>query len=340
MKYFNKIAIAAAILFIALMIIWPLQQSDESMATVGDPLLTLETLGDGSELVVPIPQSVELDADTVALGERLFHDPGLSGNGFSCASCHQLATGGIDHLPKSMATGGRFDSMNTPTIFNAALNPMQTWTGRFTDLETQLDSVINNPKHFAANWPDIIAYLQQNDQYRAAFDHLFNGVINIDTITIALTTFERSLVTPNADFDRYLRGDEQALSSEQKQGYRLFIDYGCISCHQGINLGGNLLARFGIYKDGLSDKDSISEFDYGRYNHTGLERDKFVFRVPSLRNIAVTAPYFHNGTTATLSEAIRIMARIQLNVEMPPPDIALIESFLHSLTGEYRGQRL
>ena len=339
MKSFNKVAIAAAILFIALLIIWPLQQT-EDLPTTSDSLLNVDILGDGSELARPIPESVELDAAKLALGERLFNDAGISGNGFSCNTCHQLDNGGIDRLPRSLVTGGGFDEMNTPTIFNVALNSLQTWTGEFTDLESQLDMVVNNSKHFAASWPEIIQRLQQDDAYRAAFKQIFAGVISRRTISAAITTFERSLLTPNADFDRYLRGDSQALNETQLKGYRLFKSYGCISCHQGINLGGNLLARFGIYKDGLTDKSTLTPFDYGRYNITGKERDKFVFRVPSLRNVAVTAPYFHNGSTATLGDAIKIMARIQLNVDMPQQDISLIASFLNALTGEYRGKRL
>jgi cytochrome c peroxidase len=339
MKSFNKIAIASSILFIALMIIWPLQQP-EDLPSRSDSLLNIDILGDGSELARPIPTSITLDAATVALGERLFNDSGISGNGFSCNTCHQLNHAGIDQLSHSLVTGGGFDEMNTPTIFNVALNSLHSWTGEFTDLESQLDRVVNSPKHFASNWPAIIQHLQQDGEYRSAFKKIFGGAITRQTISIAITTFERSLLTPDADFDRYLRGDRTALTGDQQKGYRLFINYGCISCHQGINLGGNLLARFGIFKDGFSDKSALSQFDYGRYNITGKQRDKFVFRVPSLRNVAATAPYFHGGDTQTLGEAIKTMARIQLNIEMPQPDVNLIESFLHSLSGEYRGNKL
>jgi len=153
-------------------------------------------------------------------------------------------------------------------------------------------------------------------------------------------TFERSLITPNSDFDLYLRGNTDAITAEQKIGFQLFQDYGCISCHQGINLGGNLFARFGIFLANLSLKDNLTDYDYGRYSYTKKQQDMFLFRVPSLRNVAVTAPYFHDGSARTLKDAISTMARLQLDIILPKKDVDSIEAFLIGLTGEYKGKKL
>ncbi len=340
MSSFNKTAIAIALLLIAAMIIWPLYHPHAIQPDAPDELLTPEFLGDGSDFVLPIPQPADSQPQVTALGQRLFSDPKISGNGFSCASCHQIDNAGVDHLPTSRTTAGVPDAMNTPTIFNAALNPMLTWNGQFKTLAQQLDDVINNPKHMNASWPEVIARVDSDPEYRQRFKQALAMPVNRDSITRAITTFEKSLLTPNSDFDLYLKGDSHAISKKQKQGYQLFIDYGCISCHQGVNLGGNLLARFGVYQNAYADPSRLTSFDYGRFQLTGKPDDKFIFRVPSLRNVAVTAPYFHNGSAATLEDAINTMARVQLNVYMPKYDVKLIKAFLQSLTGTYQGHRL
>jgi len=340
MKSFNKIAVATSILFIALLIIWPLKQGGSSVPVRSDTLLTAALLGDGSQLILPLPRTLDIDSSIVTIGEKLFNDNNLSGNGFSCATCHPINGAGMDKLKLSITTSGEADEVNTPTIFNAAFNPMLTWNGKFPDLESQLDGVINNSKHMNSSWPTIITRLRQDETYRKLFKECFNEEINKRNITVAITAFERSLITPDSDFDRFLLGDEHAISSRQKEGYQLFIDYGCVSCHQGINLGGNLLARFGIFESGYKLNSELKNFDYGRFNLTQKEKDRFVFHVPGLRNIATTAPYFHDGSAPTLAEAIKTMARIQLDVDLPEQDVSLIESFLQSLTGSYRGRKL
>jgi len=340
MKSFNKVLIASFIILIGVIFIATIKPSSPAATVKSTHLLTAQILGDGTDLFVPIPVALTFDSDLVALGEKLFSDPMLGTSGFSCATCHQLDHAGIDGLPGSITADGGFEGINTPTLFNSGLNTFQTWTGKFSDLESQLDGDINNPRHMKSNWPLVIRRLEKSSRYRSLFEQIFNGEITRQTVTIAITSFERSLITPNSDFDRFLRGDRSALTNDQYRGYRLFIDYGCASCHQGINLGGNLLMRFGIYQDGLVDKAAMTNFDYGRFNFTGKEQDKFVFRVPSLRNVALTAPYFHNGKTPHLDDAIKLMAKVQLNVEMPDQDVVLIEAFLHSLSGEYRGRKL
>jgi len=310
----------------------------EAVAT--SSMLTEEYLGDGSEQVRPLPLSVQFDLQKVALGEKLFNDPLLSGNGFSCATCHQLNRGGTDGLPKSLKTGGGFDVMNTPTVFNVAFNQPITWHGRLRSLEAQLDDVINNPLHMASSWEKVIAALRQHDDYPNLFSEIYTGQINRQQIVDALVTFQNSLITPNSAFDRYLRGDQTALSALQQQGYELFRTYGCISCHQGVNLGGNLMTGFGIYDEKISKRLNANEFDLGRFMVTGDERDRYVFRVPSLRNVALTAPYFHNGSAETLNDAIKTMAQVQLGVALEDQEVDAIKAFLTSLTGEYKGRPL
>jgi cytochrome c peroxidase len=246
----------------------------------------------------------------------------------------------MDSQALSLKTGGGFDVMNTPTVFNTGFNSLLLWNGEARSLEQQLDGVINNPLHMNSNWPRVLQSISKDPHYVEQFQEIYQAPLHEDQVKNAITTFERSLVTPNSDFDNYLRGDELALSQQQKRGYHLFKQYGCISCHQGINLGGNLFAKFGIYK--LEDKPDIDSnpFHLGQYLYTKEISDRYVFRVPSLRNIAVTAPYFHDGSANNLQEAIKTMAFTQLDIILSGQEITDIESFLNSLTGEYKGRTL
>jgi cytochrome c peroxidase len=167
---------------------------------------------------------------------------------------------------------------------------------------------------------------------------VFSDGLTAANVRTALLEYERSLVTPNAPFDRYLRGDTHAISERAKQGYALFKTYGCASCHQGMAVGGNMLQRVGVMHDYFGDRGSVTPADLGHFSVTHLERDRYVFRVPSLRNVALTAPYFHDGTAATLEKAITTMARYQLGRELEDEDVALLAEFLRTLTGEYRGK--
>lgn len=305
-----------------------------------DSVLTAAYLGNGLEEVLPLPKAVELDPRKVELGELLFHDPTLSGNGFSCATCHPVDQGGMDGLALSLKTGGGSDVMNTPTVFNTGFNSLLLWNGEARSLEQQLDGVINNPLHMNSSWPKVLQSISTDQHYVAQFQEIYQAPLHEDQVMNAIATFERSLVTPNSDFDRYLRGDELALTEKQKLGFLLFKQYGCISCHQGINLGGNLFAKFGIYK--LENKPDVdtTPFHLGQYLYTKEIGDRYVFRVPSLRNIAVTAPYFHDGSAGNLQEAIKTMALTQLDIVLSEDEITHIESFLNSLTGEYQGRKL
>jgi cytochrome c peroxidase len=189
-------------------------------------------------------------------------------------------------------------------------------------------------------WEQLLAKLRSDQDYVRAFTALYGSGPERTHVLDALASFQRSLVTPDARFDRYLDGQSDALTAEEKQGYELFKSYGCISCHQGRNVGGNLLQRFGVFYDPFAQRANISDADLGRYGVTGSDSDRHVFRVPSLRNVAVTPPYFHDGSAASLTDAVDIMARAQLGRDLPGKDIDLIVKFLGTLTGEYQGRSL
>lgn len=293
------------------------------------------------EPILPLPQVMELDPGRVALGEKLFNDPRLAhNNALACASCHQIEQGGGDGLPRSITNSGDADLTNAPSIFNRAFNFRQTWRGAFRTLEEQAEADLMNPSHAATTWNELLPKLEADAGYAARFVQLY-GALRKEHVLDAIAAYERSLITPNAPFDRYLRGDADAINAEQKHGYALFKSYGCISCHQGINVGGNLFQKFGLFENYFKLRGGpLTLADLGRFNVTHDERDRHVFRVPSLRNVAVTAPYFHDGSIDRLDLAVGIMARVQLGRRPPADDVQAIVAFLTSLTGEYQGRPL
>jgi cytochrome c peroxidase len=294
----------------------------------------------GGEPVTPIKPVEYLDTAKVDLGRKLFLDVRLSrGNVFACATCHQLEAGGDDGRIHSAGADGRPLDFNTPTIFNVAANFRLNWRGNFRTLEQQNESVLLNPRIMNTTWEELLPKLRADRDYLKDFIALYGRNPAPAHVLDALATFERSLSTPNSRFDKRLRGERDAISPEEEQGFQLFKSYGCIACHQGMSLGGNLFQRFGIFHDPFARRDR-GEADLGRLAITGAEDDRHVFRVPSLRNVAVTAPYFHNGAIPSLAEAVEIMARSQLGREMPGEDLALIVQFLNTLTGEYQGRSL
>jgi len=293
------------------------------------------------EPIKPIPQAIQLDNRKVKLGEKLFHDPSLSRDGtVSCASCHNLQTGGTDRLTHSVGIKKAEGPINAPTVFNSAFHFKQFWDGRAESLEDQVDGPAQAEKEMGSTWNDIIAKLQRSPAYVATFGQIYPDGIQPANIRNAIAEFERSLITPNSRFDRYLRGDNSALTDDEREGYRKFKLYGCITCHQGVNVGGNMFQPFGLMGDYFADRGNITKSDLGRYNVTGKEEDKFVFKVPSLRNVALTAPYFHDGSAKTLEAAVTTMAQYQLGRELPTEDRDQIVKFLKSLTGEYNGKPL
>lgn len=292
------------------------------------------------DALLPLPAMPPLSAQKVALGERLFSEKRLSAdNSLACASCHDLARGGVDRLPVSVGVGGKTGPINAPTVFNAALNFAQFWDGRAATLEEQAAGPIHNPLEMASSWAEVIPKLQQDAAYREAFARLYPGRgIGAETIVDAIAAFERTLFTESR-FDRFLRGDASALDALERAGYRQFLDYGCASCHQGALVGGNMYQRFGVINDYFAGR-TASKADLGRYNVTGREEDRHVFKVPSLRNVAVTPPYFHDASVASLDEAVVVMAKYQLGRSLPADDVKAISAFLRALTGTWRGRDL
>lgn len=290
------------------------------------------------EPITPVQPPERLDVAKTRLGEKLFRDTRLSGgNAVACSGCHRLDADGADGQARSAGADGQPLDFNTPTIFNAATSFRLDWRGNFRTLEEQNEWVLLSPRIMNTTWNELIAKLSADRDYAKEFAAIYGGDVARASVLDALATFQRSLVTPDARFDKWLRGERSALSPEEERGYRLFTSYGCIACHQGRNLGGNLFQKFGIFHDPFRRRTE-SAADLGRFTLTGEAADRYVFRVPSLRNVAATAPYFHDGSTASLDQAVRIMARNQLGREIPDADVALIVRFLDTLTGEYRGR--
>lgn len=291
--------------------------------------------------ITPLPLAAALDAAKVRLGERLFNDVRLSGgNVVACASCHRLNEGGDDNRAHTAGADGEPLDFNAPTVFNAAQSFRLNWRGNYRSLEGQAEAVLLDQRVMNTTWPELLAKLRADPGYAEAFAAIYGGGPEPAHVLDALATFQRSLLTPNARFDRYLRGERAALGADEERGYELFKTYGCIACHQGINVGGNLFQKFGIFEDPFAQGATVTEADLGRFAITGKEADRHVFRVPSLRNVGVTAPYFHDGRAPTLEEAVEAMARSQLGRALTDEEVDLIVAFLRTLTGEYQGRSL
>ncbi|MCU7846989.1 MAG: c-type cytochrome [Candidatus Thiodiazotropha sp. (ex Lucinoma kastoroae)] len=296
-------------------------------------------LADGvkNEPIQPLSMEPDLDPRLVTLGDRLFHDTRLSqDNSLSCASCHVLSTGGSDHRARSVGAGGAIGGIKAPTVYNSRYNFVQFWDGRAPSLEVQASGPVHNLIEMNSNWEEVISKLSNDPAMMEQFDTLFEDSLTGDNITIAIAAFERSLVTVNSRFDRWLQGEQGVLTVKELRGYRLFKSYGCISCHQGVNVGGNMYGFMGAMGDYFKERESeITVEDLGRYNVTRRNEDKHYFKVPSLRLAAINPPYFHDGSESTLDEAVRIMGRYQLGRELPEEDIKDIVSFLFCLVGEH-----
>lgn len=321
--------------------VWGVAASLFPAAARSAPAAVWDGLGESAAPIVPIPRAIALDDAKVALGARLFADPRLSkDNTVSCASCHSLSRGGADGLARSVGIGGRQGMLNAPTVFNSGFNFRQFWNGRSASLEDQIDGPIENPAEMGSSWSQVVARVAADAGYAAAFAQAYPGeALRAGLIKDAIATYERSLITPDSRFDRYLRGEPGALTAREIEGYRKFRDYGCVSCHQGVNLGGNLYQRLGVMADFFESRVP-AEQDLGRFGVTGAEPDIHVFKVPGLRNVALTAPYLHDGSAGTLEQAVRIMGRYQLGIAMNDDDVAVIVEFLGTLTGEYQGRPL
>jgi len=281
-----------------------------------------------SEPIKPIPTDMKVNEVKAELGKKLFFDPILSKDGtISCATCHDLQNGGDDGLKFSFGINGQEGDINSPTVYNAVFNFRQFWDGRAKDLKEQVRGPIENPVEMGHTMHAAVETLKKNKMYVKYFSAIYKEGITKDTIADAIAEFEKTLITPNSPFDRYLKGDQEAISPKAKEGYLLFKSKGCILCHHGVNVGGNFYNKFGIYND--TDSKHL-----GRYAITKREEDKYVFKVPSLRNIALTAPYMHDGRVSTLSKAVEFMTEYQLGRYMEAGDTEAIVAFLKSLTGE------
>jgi cytochrome c peroxidase len=281
--------------------------------------------------IQPIPKLKSFDKDWFNLGRALFNSTLLShDNSVSCASCHTISQGGDDGFPMSIGINGAIGRRNSPTILNSTFSFRQFWDGRSSDLADQAVEPIHNPIEMGSNFPEIISKLNQSQEFVEAFKQVNALGITKDAIVQAIVTFEEVLITPNSAIDQYIQGDDSALSAQQKKGYEKFLGLGCVSCHQGVNIGGNLYQRIGrihhVPGKLLQDK--------GRFEITNNPNDEFVFKVPSLRNIKRTAPYFHNGSVETLEEAVKIMALGQLGIELTQQDINDLLALFEAFNGE------
>ena len=293
------------------------------------------------EPISPIPQTIEVNKTKAQLGKTLFFDTRFSkSETVSCATCHQFETGGDDNVAMGISSATDKHIVNTPSIFNARYNFRQNWDGSAKTLEEQIEMVMRNRHEFDNTWDNVIARLTMDKNLTKIFNDIYKEAVTKENITNAIVEYEKTLITPNSRFDRYLRNESDALTESEVKGYTLFKQYGCISCHQGVNVGGNLFQKFGLFYDYLAERGNISRSDYGKFNTTNRQMDKFVFKVPSLRNVAVTAPYLHDGSATTLKQAISIMGKTQLGRTLTLDEISLIESFLKSLTGEFDNKLL
>lgn len=283
-----------------------------------------------NEPVRALPLKPVGDPARIALGQRLFNDVRFSRDStVSCAGCHQLARGGADGKPVGPGPDGKPGLYNTLTVYNSSFNYRQTWTGRHSGVEALLDHFVTRPKVYATTWDMVTERLAGDPVLASQFREVYGDDVRSAYLIDALDQYLRSLITPSR-FDRYLRGDANAISADEEAGYARFKSYGCVACHQGINLGGNMYQKLGA----MRDLPGLGKGDMGRADLTGRGADRHHFRVPGLRNVALTAPYFHNGSVATLDEAVEIMFKHQLGRGAPQQDKDLIVRFLHTLSGE------
>lgn len=286
------------------------------------------------EPIQPIPTARIKNPLRLALGRDLFHDRRLSRDGTtSCATCHDLQQGGDDGRPVPAGTDGIAGQVNAPTVFNAVHNFRQFWDGRAESLAIQLEGPLFTEAEMGwKDWDSLLEFLETQADLVERFEGVFDDGLTRENLVEALVEFETVLVTPGSAFDRWLTGESLALSTQALEGYSLFKEIGCIACHQGKNVGGNMFQRVR-----LESSDQAREMEgqhLGRFTVTGQERDRFRFKVPSLRNIELTAPYMHDGSIPDLRSAIQFMASQQLGKDLTEEEVSLLEAFLESLTGE------
>ncbi len=294
----------------------------------------------------PAPADNPTTAEKVELGKMLYFDPRFSSTGtVSCNSCHNLMLGGEDNRAFSMGVHGKTGGRSAPTVWNAAFASSQFWDGRAPSLEEQAKGPVVNPVEMGmSDLEKAMSRVRAIPGYRPWFERAFGGddPMTVDNAAKAVAAFERTMITPNSPYDRFVKGDKSALSEQQQRGMKAFADTGCTSCHSGpafngpsMPAGTGFFMKFPTYTDNAYVKKYGFMKDKGRFEVTGNKADMHLFKVPTLRNVALTAPYFHNGSVATLNEAIRVMARVQLNKTLDDATVADIEAFLNGLTGEF-----
>jgi cytochrome c peroxidase len=294
-----------------------LQPSPAPSQSIEEPFETNSTTAD--EPITPIPAPPTTESLKIKLGRRLFGDPRLShDNSRSCASCHDLGTNGASAKSHDVGLDGSSLPLNTLTVFNAALNFRLGWEGKSHSLESGTKALLDSPQIMGTSIPEVVDKLDADPDMRREFSAVYGGGPDASNVMDAIANFQRTLVTPDSRFDRWLAGDAAALSTDELDGYRLFKSLGCVSCHQGVNVGGNLFERHGIFHPLASPQPEI-------------------LRVPSLRNVATTAPYFHDGSAPTLDDAVRKMGLAQLNSTLTDQQVNAIVAYLRTLTGKYRG---
>lgn len=308
---------------------------------------TLAAAEFANEPIRPVPDSIAYDARKAKLGNLLYHDTRLSADGtVSCATCHGLNTGGVDNKRYSEGIDKQLGGVNAPTVYNACFNFAQFWDGRAGTLAEQAGGPPLNPVEMGCkSFDEIVARLSEDKAFVKDFTEVYPEGLSQATITDAIAEFEKTLVTPNSAFDRYLKGDQSAMTAEQVEGYDLFKKYDCATCHAGVNMGGltyELMGQRANYFEDrdLTQKSGLTDGDNGRWAQTKVERDRYRFKTPTLRNVALTWPYYHDGSVQTLNEAITKMAKFQVGREMKPEEAKKVESFLDALTGEYQGKVL
>lgn len=296
-----------------------------------------------NESIRPIAKDFKVNKGKVELGLYLFHDTRLSAdNTISCASCHSLGKGGTDNLPASVGIDNQIGGINSPTVFNAVYNLAQFWDGRAEDLQAQAAGPPLNPIEMGhESFEDIVISLSKDTFIKGLFDSIYDEGITENSITDAIAEFEKTLTTPNSPFDEYLMGDENAITENQKKGYAAFKRVGCATCHSGEAMGGTSFEYVGLYGDYYAGREAeITDADFGRYNFTKDELDKFFQKVPTLRNIELTFPYLHDANAKTLKEAVVMMNKYQVKEKLSAEEIDQVVDFLSTLTGEYNGRSL
>ena len=288
-------------------------------------------IAQSQEPIQPIVPPQQVNLGLVELGKKLYFDPRLSRSGFiSCNSCHNLSMGGTDNLKTSIGDKWQQGPINSPTVLNSSLNVAQFWDGRAADLKEQAGGPIANPGEMAFSHTLAIGILESIPAYQREFKQVFGkGKIDIDQVTLAIAEFEKTLVTPNSRFDQWLLGKSDALSPNELAGYKLFKESGCVGCHNGPAVGGNSFQKMGV----VAPYKASSPVE-GRSAVTGKDADRFNFKVPTLRNVEMTYPYFHDGAANTLTEAVDIMGRLQLGKKFTADENAKIVAFLKTLTGD------